>query len=195
MTPHFLLLAVSVLASGQQTPPSQNVVIQNPSFETPLAPGGSPGWVPVPGWNASILQSGGGIQVVADSSAPDGKNVAVALHAGISQDLGIRPQYGQNGTYVLTFYVANWFYPYPGQFTATLSIGTVPLCSISSWAKGEWQEIPLTCPFSNYLSVDRQMQNLGFTPADFFLSLENPAGEYGWQVKFDEVSLSFTPSQ
>lgn len=194
MTPHFLLLAVSVLASGQ-APQTVSVPIQNASFEEPLAPGGSPGWVPVPGWNASVLQYGGGVHVSPDSTAPDGADVVVILHGQISQDLGIRPKYGQNGTYLLTFYVANWFYPYPGFFSATLSIGSVPLCSASGLAKGEWQEIPLTCPFSNYISVDRQMPNIGFTPADFFVSLSNPAGEYGWQVKFDEVSLSFTPSQ
>src|SRR6267142_2343531 len=107
---------------------SQVVLIQNPSFEqsTPLQPDPCGPWNSgiVPNWKVTTSAAGAGVGIFQPANPnscgislpPDGVAVAYLAHAGISQDLGPALT---NGIYTLKFFVANRFYWYPGQYSAS----------------------------------------------------------------------------
>lgn len=136
------------------TPDAQQVAVQNQSFEqaAPLKPDGCGPWMNgIPGWTSTLLVPGGGVGIFQPtnpnpceiSAPPDGKTVAYLFHAAISQDLGPAQT---NGIYVLKFSVANRFYWYSSQYSASLAVGPIQLCSTSGYAAGDFTEITLTCP-------------------------------------------------
>jgi len=184
----------------------QSVVIpiQNPSFEQvsgtlpTVEQCGHWGWdgqgsFRIPGWTWTTTDPGGGTGVFQPANPnpcsyelpPDGSIVAYAGGGTVSQDVGMP----QPGVYVLKFFVANRWYSYPGHYTAAVSIGTNQLCSTSGFGVGDFTEVTLVCPAPGYLTVDH---GLGFAPGHLIISMHSES--VGWQLFFDDVSLTFTPN-
>ena len=113
---------------------------------------------------------------------------------------------------VLQFDVANWFYPYPGDWNAMLYQGIrdaggnlvlspAPFCNQSGWALGDMKRVTMTCPLSSYLinngadalTVGGQVK--GNIVIVFQSGVPNPAlgGHHEWPILIDNVSLSFSP--
>lgn len=182
----FILAAIFLQAQPVSIP------IQNPSFEAPAnLPNnnqcGSYTLTPPLGWQFSRTDSGSDSGVVqwTCETLPEGRMTAFLNHGTLSQDLGVPPQFG---TYAMKFFVANWFYAYPAKYSASLSIGTNPVCSTSGYALGDFTEVTLVCPVSNYISV---YHRLGFSPGNLFVSVS--ASGPGWPLLFDDISLTFVP--
>jgi hypothetical protein len=194
------LCALSLFAvPAQQTPQPVVVPIENPSFEqftAPLAYADPCGLeertvADIPAWTFTVVPGSGGagglLQPNGESLAarpcnipfaPDGGTVAFAQNTTISQSVQVPQQ--PSGLYTLKFFVASYFYWYPGEYTASLSLSTFyesPLCSISGHPVGDFKQIVLTCPVRDKL------------PGTMTVSLFGK----GWPVLFDDVSLTFTP--
>lgn len=151
------------------------IPVQNPSFEQ-----GTEGWK----WGAGsqVFQPA----VASPPShnipfppAPDGSTVALAGYGSIFfQDIALPKQ--PSGIYTLKFSVANYFYYYPGQYVASVSLDSFyrkPLCSVSGHALGDFTQITLLCPVRDQVATTARMT--------FAVN--------GWSEMFDDVSLSFTP--
>lgn len=170
------------------------------------------------GWTLIDLMQGPGRGVAhwtCDDGAPP-SNVAFLQGAAMVQVL---TEVARPGVYVLQFDIANWFYPYPGNWNARLyqaspdpngsvvdvngnrwTLSPAPFCNESSWAMGDMKRITMTCPLSPYLiyngrdslSVGGQVKG---NIAIYFQNFTDPAlgGHGGWPILIDNVSLTFTP--
>jgi hypothetical protein len=152
---------------------------------------------------------------------PDGANAAQLLNNRILQDLGVKfsdiqksPQ-GTcciDGLYVMKFSLTTVFGPYSGYYEAHVSLGNTDangvihvgedLCYTTGWSTQKWNQVILTCPAPGGLIANPWPGPAGFDPRgghdDVILSLsEGPddRGQVGWQLLFDDVSLTFTPQQ
>lgn len=197
MTPAFIL---AILA--QAAPQPVTVVIKNPSFEDAIQvqyqkPCGAftyevPQWT-ISGTAAALVPASP--RACDFSNPPDGKQFVIIQNGSISQDLGdisaILPHDANgevNGVYTLHFFVANYFYWYPGKYSVSLSLRGPDqvLCKTSGWGMGDFQDAALVCP------SQRKYGHLILT-----LSSGSATGEpygNGYENLFDKISLSFTPT-
>lgn len=167
------------------------IPIQNHSFEAPvnLTTTNSCGQssTHVPNWTIQQQPSGGsGTIAWTCEIPPDGKQVLYLANATASQDLGI-PLKDGGYNYTLRFWVADWFYWYPGKYKASFMTGVTELCSTDGYAIGDFAEITLTCPVPYYIS---HYNGFSFPPGNIVVSFSAS----GWPVLFDNVSLTFTPT-
>jgi len=159
----------------QASPQPVSIHIQNPSFEQ-----GTTGWQ----WSGEPSRP---FQPAKETSptpgfpfppAPDGSMVAVAGYgATFFQDIAIPARPG--GIYTLKFFVANYFYWYPGQYIASVTLDSFyekPLCSASGHALGDFTEITLLCPVRDQPATNLRISFAGNR----------------WSSMFDNASLTFT---
>lgn len=177
------ILLITPIAKAQQVVP-----IQNPSFEAAVTFNGTDKcgqgkWGPIPNWQAT-QQPGGSFGVIDWTCVmvPDGKAVAFLGNASMSQDLGVLPQ---AGTYVLKFFVANWYYSYEGDYTVSLTIKGKPVCTISGYALGDFTEYTLVCTIDGHIAVDHH----NFPAGNLGISVSN---SIEWPILLDNFSLLFT---
>lgn len=202
-------LATAIFAQLGQ---SVNIPVKNPSFEqlnSPLvpfspcesrAPYDNPDWIFE--YDSEIIKP--------CITPPDGSNAVLVQNSRIYQDTGVKPSDlqppgvgGATGLYEFKFWVANYFTVYPGYYEADITIGTIDpvtkaikgheLCSADGWATQHFIEVMLMCPSPDYLLGKWPDELPG--PADpnahIIVSLSHTKG---WQLLFDNVSLTFTPS-
>lgn len=199
-----MILSIA-LSLAQAAAQPITIPIQNPSFESPVSMQyqkdcGAFTYETPPGWTSST----GTVAVVVPASPrtcdfsnpPDGKQFALIANGSLSQDLGdvytILPHdaHGEvNGVYAGHFLVGDYFYWYPGQFSASLTLKCGPankfcaqgttkvLCPVAGWGMGDFTDVTFTCP------SQRQYGELILT-----------LGSTGYQMLFDNVSLTFTPT-
>lgn len=168
-----LLLASAFLLAQEPTPQPIPILVLNPSFEQ-----GTSGWQ----WSGSRPFEPAHFASPTPNfpfpPPPDGSTVALAGYGSFFfQDIAIpaRP----SGIYALKFSVANYFYWYPGQYVASVSLDSFyqkPLCSVSGHALGDFTEITLLCPVRDQVATNLRMQFQA----------------NGWSSLFDKVSLEFT---
>lgn len=166
------------------------------------------------GWTFVHLKpgSGGGVaHWICDDGAPNSNVAFLSAGEGMYQLL---TEKARMGTYVLEFDVANWFYPYPGDWKAelfqgqmvngNLQLSPAPFCSASGWALGDMVRHTVPCNMSGYflqanspdpLSVGGQNPG-GYVVIYFTSGVPNPAlgGHAGWPILIDNVTLTFTPT-
>lgn len=226
----FLFAAVGglLLASnsfGQS--PMISIPIEDPDFESQVITGyvqtgecGDAEQGLIAGWTIKDLTVGPG-RGVAHWTCDDGmpnSNVAFLQGAAMLQVLA---EVARPGTYVLQFDVANWFYPYPGNWNARLyqavvdPNGTVvdangkrwmlspaPFCNGSGWADGDMKRQTVTCTLPAYLiynggdslSVGGQVK--GNVVIYFQNMVDAALGNHsGWPVLIDNVALNFSPQR
>lgn len=225
-----LLLVAIGCASTLGQAPQQSIPIVDADFESQAITGyvqtitdpagcGTDEQGLIYGWTLIDLMQGPGRGVahwICDDGMPP-SNVAFLQGAAMVQ---VSTVAAQPGVYVLQFDVANWFYPYPGNWNARLyqavpdpngsvvdlngnkwTLSPAPFCNDSSWAEGDMKRITMTCPLSGYLinngadslSVGGQVKgNIGI----YFQNFSDPAlgGHGGWPILIDNVTLSFSPS-
>lgn len=170
------------------------------------------------GWTVKDLSVGPG-RGVAHWTCDDGmpnSNVAFLQGAAMMQVL---TETARPGVYLLQFDVANWFYPYPGNWNARMyqahpdpngdvvdmngnrwTLSPAPFCNQSAWAFGDMKRQTVTCPLPPYLiynggdslSVGGQVKG---NIVIYFQNFSDPAlGNHGgWPILIDNVSLSFSP--
>lgn len=168
--------AVAVKAQGQAI----NIPIQNPSFEQltgPLAtvdPCGLeersvaniPGWkfvtVPGSGGAGGLLKPNGEVTPPPSNGCnvpipPNGQIVAFAQDTTILQTVRVPEFLTGSGVYTLKFFVASYFYWYPGQYTASASLSSFyeqPLCEASAHPIGDFTQVTLICPANHHYAAD-----------------------------------------
>lgn len=197
---------------GAPLPPPIIVPIENPSFETTIAPPGYPTdrcglrGSTTPGWQ---FGAGSGVMQLFDANPcliaplPDGRTVAVAGYGStFSQTLSTNPlvvqqpspgwQYVTEGTYQLEFAVANYFPSYPGYYTAEIDFGGQELCEASGWGTHKFVQVHLTCPGPGYLVIDKALPMGG--PVQGAKPFVIKFTVSGWTLLFDQVALTFTPA-
>jgi hypothetical protein len=107
-----------------------------------------------------------------------------------------KPGYATAGIYELKFSVANYFQSYPGYYTAEVDFGTQELCETSGWGMPSFTEIILDCPAPSYIIVDNALASNGVSSP---VQGQSPIAIHftvgGWTLLFNNVSLTFTPSQ
>jgi hypothetical protein len=191
-----------------------DIPIDNSSFEQPpsvpldVERCGLSGWQGIPGWNFGASTGIFQPTITANTPAnpcyidlpPDGSTVAFAGYGGtFTIDLGVKPSdiqaVSRDGIYTLTFYVGNYFTVYPSSYEAKLSIGEQELCSTKGWAKWFFTPVTLVCPSPGYLVYDKVFYSGAPTPADPNATLVLSFTGFIWKALFDNMSLTFTPTQ
>lgn len=206
--------------------PLISIPLINSDFESVDVSGGGPITDPagcgtathfdsIPGWTFVHLVdgSGGGVAHWTCNDGMPNSNVAfLGYGEGMYQVTGEK---ARQGVYVVQFDVANWFYPYPGDWkvelfqgafdaSGNLVLSPAPFCSESSWGLGDMKRQTATCPMSGYLLQVTSPDPLsvgGQNPGGFVVlyltsGVPNPAlgGHHGWPVIIDNVTLAFSPS-
>jgi hypothetical protein len=199
-----LLTALSLLLQGSC--PSNTLSIQNPSFEqvsgSPHATSCGAEYYPVPGWSGQIhaLQLSNPNPCYIAVPPPDGQTVGYAGYGGsFSQTLMATPAQFQDfvhggpaeGVYTLTFWVANYFPHYPGQYDVEVSFGTQQLCESYGWGTGAFTKVTMICPASQHLVSGNSEPGGG--PAQGSNPFVITFTVNGWILLFDNVSMTFTP--
>lgn len=214
------LLACSSIARAQVAIPiidadfESAVITNGRAITDPAGCGIAQNFDKIPGWTFVHIKpgSGGGVAHWTCDDGATNSNVAfLSAGEGMYQ---MTAEKASQGTYALEFDVANWFYPYPGDWNATLYQGKMvngilvlspaPFCSGSGWALGDMKRQTVTCNMSGYflqanspdpLSVGGQ-NPIGFIVINFQSGVPNPAlGDHaGWPILIDNVSLTFTPT-
>lgn len=118
-----------------------------------------------------------------------------------SEDLGISPAklqadpnhsgYIIEGIYQLNFTVQNILPSYPGYFEAEIDFGTQELGSGDGWGTRASAQISMLWPGPGYIIIDKELPSGGVVQGANNLILHFTVP--GWQLKFDNVSLTFTP--
>lgn len=104
---------------------------------------------------------------------------------------------GGNGVYTLTFSESNPLGNYTGRFEVELSFGTQNLCDSYGWGTSVVLQVTVICPSPGYLIIDQSLPGGGSVQGakDLVVTWTVNDGSFngGWPVKFDNVSLKFTP--
>lgn len=116
-----------------------------------------------------------------------------------SEDLGIspaqiqefKPGYVNEGFYQLNFEVQNILPSYPGYFEVEIDFGTQELGSADGWGVKAATQCAFTWPSPGYIVVDKELPNGG--PVQGAQNLVLKFTVPGWQLQFNNVSLTFTP--
>lgn len=151
-----LILSMTFLQAGGNP---VNIPIQNPSFTE-----GTTGWKCTAG--SSVIQFNG---------AP-----MLDLGYGANCQQTIRVLQMPVGVYTLSFSVENFFYWYPGEYTASISLSGAyesPWCSTSFHPLGDSMQVSVACPVRDMYAQD-------LTIAIY---------DKGWQSLATNFALKFTP--
>lgn len=136
-----------------------------------------------------------------NNTGPYGTNGCFAGNgtAPCTQDLGISPAalqehngYITPGFFTVTFTVANYFQNYPAYYTVEIDYGTQQLCDADAWGTERVNQIIYICGSPGYLIIDHSLPVVG--PPQGSKNLVLSLHGSNWEDLFDNVSLTFTPT-